>query len=102
MPQSASLGQTPNEVLDAFHAASRGSYPTTVEARDQIGRVFRWCPDLDHPIASLGRVQGFLLHPLTDSEHLAFEESLATGRIQILEHRRSGYERVLHDAQPLG
>lgn len=101
MPQPARLGQTPAAILDAFHAASLRSYPTIIEARDQIGRVFRWCPDGDHPIATLGRVKGFALQPLTDIEHAAIETALIAGRLRIVEHRRGGHERVLHDALPL-
>lgn len=101
MSDPARLGITPSTVLDAFFAASRGSYPTLVEARDQIGRVFRWCPEGQHVTPTLGRVLGFTLLPLTDTEHLVFEESLRAGRIRIVEWRRGGHERVLHDPHPL-
>jgi len=92
------LGQTSSEVMAAFHHASLGSYPTVIEARDQIGCVYRWCPDVYHRVPTLGRVQAFNLIPLTDADHASFEAALTAGRIRIVETRRSGYERVLHAA----
>lgn len=86
-------GTTVAAVIAAFHRASQRSYPVLVEARDRVGFQYRW----DTDGATLARVEGMCLRPLTDDEHAGFELALAAGRIIIVERQPDGAERVLHE-----
>lgn len=94
------LGNTADEVLDAFYARSQRSYPYIVEARDKLG-TYRWCPDGHHTGATLGRVGEITLTPLSDAEHARISAAITAGRVRIVSVLRSCGEDILHDAKPL-
>jgi plasmid stabilization system protein ParE len=99
-----SLGNTVDEVLDAFAKATKDNVHLIVEAQIVPGPRIRIAgePRRAGEDPRLGRsIEGLLLKALSSAEHGDFRRALAAGQVQIyLRHRSSTLRvvQVLHQA----